>query len=179
MPFRSLALNSIQWTLHSYFGNALAGPNTESDNREFYMDHNSVDSELIHLSELKGKGFAVCAEKAAAAQNLIVFLGLDSYLVNSSRSKLTPDDEKGTAHAYNIIKSENGLTLYDPTNMARTGSTPEGKQSYNSFLYKLTEEQFQTLKAGGEVPIVFKESIVKDGKIEEVQTQRVYGGAKQ
>lgn len=179
MPFRQIALNAVQWTLHSYFGNALANQNTEQLNRDLYMNHISVDSENIHLSELKGKALAVCAEKAASAQNLIVFLGLDSYLVFSPESKLMPDNDKGEAHAYNIIKSDNGLTLYDPTNLARIGMTPDGKQNYGSYLYKLTEEQFETLKTGGEVPVTIKESVVKDGKIEEVESTRIYGGAKQ
>ena len=65
-------------TLGEYFGNYAADGGLEGRHHSYYMDHSSVDSEALSLSELKGKGIAMCTEKAAAAQNLVSLLGYES-----------------------------------------------------------------------------------------------------
>lgn len=166
----------IQHTISKYFGNEVATSGTENRNREFYLDHgDDPDSKAVSLDELKGKGIAVCAEKAAAAQNLVTFAGLESYLVMAECNLSGERDEN---HAYNVLKTENGYFIYDPTNpkLILEKETNHLISSYAA-IYKISDEDFTSIKLGKEVKVQHID-IYEDtkGRTEPSVQERIYRG---
>lgn len=173
---REIMPTAIQYSLSKYFGNVAAGPNTEMQNREFYLDHTSADSLSISVKELKGKGFAVCAEKAAAAQNLLAFVGLESELIASSDCRIPAEAEEG-AHYYVLVHGLKGDMIYDPTN-PRLIFDKDGKlTSYGPAMYPVTEEQSQRLLSGESITVEHvDEKIDKSGQRVPDKSKRLYTG---
>jgi len=167
MPF------AIQAALSEYFGNAIGGVSTESRNREFYLDA-SLESDQISINELKGKKIAVCAEKAAVAQNLLAFVELESKLIASSHCRI-PEEDKYTAHMYILIHGVDGDMIYDPTNPVLIISK-EGKLiSYYPALYPITQEQYQELINGGSIIVRHKNyKMSENGQLIPIESGRIY-----
>jgi len=179
-PLRSMMPYVIQHTIVKYFGNLTASVNTEANNQEFYKAHSADDSFPAHISlkELKEKGIAVCAEKAAVAQNLTSILGLESNLVMSSNCKLLPE-EKEELHAFNIWHTKKGYFIFDPTNpMLKMEKDTNTIKSYNPAIYPISKDDFKKIKDGGVVSVQ-NEDIVCDSKgniLEKKIAERIYGG---
>lgn len=179
---REIMPNAIQWSLSKYFGNIAAGPNTEIQNREFYLNHISTDSPSISIKELKGKNFAVCAEKAAAAQNLLTFVGIESDLIASSGCRIPAEADK-KAHYYILVHWPKSDMIYDPTNPKLLFDKDGKLTSYGPAMYPITEEQSQRLISGESITI---EHV--DDKIDESgqrvpdksnKSNRLYAGPRQ
>lgn len=170
---------AIQWTLSKYFGNIDAGSNTETQNQEFYLDHTSADSPSISIKELKGKGFAVCAEKGAAAQNLLAFVGLESNLIASSGCRI-PAEAKEGAHYYILVNGPKGDAIYDPAN-PRLIRDKDGKLiSYGPAMYPVTKEQSQSLVSGESITIEhIDEKMDENGQRIPDKYSRLYAGPRQ
>ncbi|MBI4057825.1 hypothetical protein HY405_00705 [Candidatus Microgenomates bacterium] len=176
---REIMPNAIQWTLSKYFGNIAAGSNTEMQNREFYLDHTSADSPSISIKELKGKGFAVCAEKGAAAQDLLAFVGMESELIVSSGCRI-PAEAGEEAHYYILVHGPKGDIIYDPTN-PRLLLDKDGKlTSYGPAMYPITEEQSQRLISGESMTIEHVDDKIDEGgqRIPD-KSNRLYAGPRQ
>jgi hypothetical protein len=171
-PVRQLVGNSVQYTLGRYFSNFVSTEHTETQNQEFYCDHSTCDSDNVHLSELRGKGIAVCAEKAAAAQNVLVFLGYDMKIA-VGRCELGVDSDE--MHMYNLVKTEKGTALYDPTNPSVV-FTPEGNvNSVLPAMYKLTDQQLADWEEGGPIEVEHLDYELADGiPVAKVRTIRTY-----
>lgn len=169
---------AIQWTLSKYFGNVDAGSNTETENREFYLDHISADSPSISIKELKGKRFAVCAEKGAAAQNLMAFVGLESDLIASSGCRIPAESKEG-AHYYILVHGPKGDSIYDPANPRFTLDKDGKLKNYGPALYPITEEQSQHLVSGESITVEHTdEKVDENGQIIQEKTRRLYAGPK-
>lgn len=173
---RAIMPEIIQHTISGYFGNEAGTVNTEKENSTFYLDYSTdADSKSIPLKALKGKGIAVCAEKSAAAQNLAMFAGLEPYLVMAD-CKL--DGDKEQLHSYNILKTDNGYFIYDPTNprMLIEKDTNHLKSSYAA-IYKITDEEFMLLKQGKDVKVEHADTYEdSEGKTEHNVRERIYRG---
>lgn len=171
---REMIPTAIQYTLTKYFG---MSPGDESGNRNFYIEKSDEnDDEQVHLSELKGKGLAVCAEHATAAQNLLQFCGMESTLV-FAECQLGGEEKDNTGHAYNIISSDHGKFIYDPNN-------PKNILSGNSLravptIFKLTSEQYNSLTNGGEVSVDWASWSIKDSEPLETKHTFTYRYPKQ
>lgn len=176
---REIIPGAIQWTLSKYFGNIAAGTSTEMQNREFYLDHTSAESPSISIRELKGKGFAVCAEKGAAAQNLLAFVGMESDLIASSGCRL-PAEAEEDAHYYILIHGPKGDMIYDPTN-PRILLDKDGKlTNYSPAMYPVTEEQAQRLVFGESISVEHADDkIGEDGQRVPDKSNRLYAGPRQ
>ena len=146
VPIRDIMPSAIQYTIGRYFGNFEADANTEAANRQFYMERCFADTPPVSLAEVRGKGFAVCAEKAAAAQNLLSMIGLKSELYYSLKCKLS-DAENEDAHAYNVVSTENGHFIFDPTNPVTVQH--DQSKTYQPTLYRITPEELARLRGGG------------------------------
>lgn len=176
---REIVPSAVQWTLSKYFGNVAAGSNTEMQNREFYLDHSSVDSSSVSAKELKGKGFAVCAEKAAAAQNLLAFVGMESDLIASSGCRI-PVEAEEDAHYYILIHGPKREMIYDPTNPRMTLDKDGRITNYSPAMYPVTQEQAQQLVSGGSITIEHTDDKINaDGQQVQVKSNRQYTGPKQ
>jgi len=177
MSVRQVLPTAIQTATNEYFGNQYSTSSTEAKNQAFYSEHSSSDSEAIHLRDFRGSNIAVCAEKSAVAQNLLAFSGFKTFLLLSSKCKI--GDEKDRAHAYNVLQTSNGTFIFDPTNPNLT-SKENGKITgiYPS-IYKISEEEFQSLKDGGSVEVEHKEKVTAEEGTDIVDTRitkRIYGG---
>lgn len=181
-PIKQMIAFIIQHTIADYFGNLVSYPNTDMDNRLFYMEHDdpTITSE-ISISELKGKNIGVCAEKSAASENLSSFLGLESYYIISNTCIINPEDKGRTSHAFNIWKTQKGYFIYDSTNPALNLEQDTNKiLDYNPAVYPITDEEFNKIKNGG-TAIVKHFDRVSDSSgnvLETKTTERVYGGYK-
>ena len=167
-------LHAIIYALWKYFWNHFSDSHTERRNVEFYMDHTSMDSDAIHLSELQWQSIAVCAEKASVTHNYLKFLGLDSQLIFSSNCKLWESD---TAHAYIIFSTQKGNFIFDPTNSILHHNENEQITSFSPAVYKISQEDFEhfTAKDGTQVAIEHKNQKIENGKYIPFETQvRVY-----
>lgn len=171
-------LGAVQTTIADYTGNAYGYKGVEDKNKAFYLERSGVDSEPISIKEFKHKGIAVCAEKAALAQNILSFAGFDSVLIMSRDSELLPGQKE--AHAYNVLHTKRGYFLYDPTNL-QFDYDAEGKISASRLaVYPISEEQYNNLLQGGDpVSVKHTESYKqRDGTDKKIECIRVYGSAK-
>ena len=167
----------VQYAISSYFGNSLGSPSVERRNQEFYLDQSAENEKpTISIAEVKGKGIAVCAEKAAMAQNLWTFAGLDSSLIMADCSG---DSGKSELHAYNILKTEKGYFIYDPTNPRVVLDGENHLQSTSAAVYPISSEDFLKLQQGGEVMVQHDDRFVDGhGSMTEKPSTRIYRGPK-
>lgn len=175
---REIVPFAVVRAIGKYYGNYWAYNSTEAENQEFYMERSTATSEDISLKELKGKGFAVCAEKASAAQNLLSFLGYDVELIASSNCRLeSPGQDDRGGHMFNVISSESGHYIFDPTNPSLLEDDQGKVVSFLPANYKITNEEYQGLMSGGQVEVTHN-----DGKWDGTQAikgpdqTRTYGG---
>lgn len=136
--------HSIIYALGNYFGNHYSTENSEKRNVNFYSDHSDLDSKTINLSELKGKNFAVCAEKASVAHNYLKFLGIDSHIIFSNNCRLD-EETPGNGHAYIILETKKGKFIFDPTNPIVIKNTEDVIISLEPSLYKISDEDYKHL----------------------------------
>lgn len=176
---RELIPTAVLYTITKYFGNPVGTSDTESRNRQFYMDSTTSESQGISIKELKGRGIAVCAEKAAVCQNLLSFVGLDSTLIFSDKCQL--EGEKENLHAYNIIHTERGYFIFDPTNPEQhTKQDVKELVNYLPVFYPITTEQYRDLQNGDSVEVSHTDyTVTSDGVRQPETLKRIYGGPDQ
>jgi hypothetical protein len=176
LPIRSYYLNAIQYTVGRYFGNFVGDSHTENRNRSMYTDHTESESPAISVSEFKGKQSAVCAEKAPVAQNLLVFSGATSRLVASSTCKI-PADAEPSAHYFNIVSTDKGHFIFDPTNPSVLLGADKRIESVAPSVHKISNAQFISLISGGEVEVTHLEGARDSvGQIEKTEQKWIYAG---
>ena len=179
---REIAPYAILRTIGNYFGNHWSTESTENNNQVFYLDRSGVDSEDIHLSELKGRGFAVCAEKAAVAQNLLSFIGYESDLVASTTCRLnSPENDDQSGHMYNVITSGDRYFIFDPANpILITKDDGGGVHTSMPATYPIDQEGYKRLMSGGQVEVTHNDARL-DGmqSIKGPDQKRIYGGPRQ
>jgi hypothetical protein len=175
---REIILNAIQWTLSQYFGNIDSNSETAKENMEFHGDRVSVDNRPVSIKEFRGKGIAVCAEKGAAAQNLLAFVGLESDIVVSDKCRL-PADKKEDAHYYILLYSPNGQVIYDPTN-PKMFLDKDGKiENYLPAAYPVTKKEADSLISGASVTVKHADYQKNEiGRNIPIESERLYAGPK-
>lgn len=177
---REVAPFAIQRAIGKYFGNHFPTGNAEKVNRAFYMDRSDAFSEPFSIRELKGKNFAVCAEKSSVTQNLLAFLGYESELVATTKARLnSPEQDDQDGHMYNIISRGENHQIFDPTNPVLVKDENGSVRSVFPALYSIDEEKYQELMGGGQVQIVHNDRVFSEGKyINGPDKVRIYGGPK-
>jgi hypothetical protein len=143
---------AILRTISEYFGNYLADSQTEAQREYFYMKYSTIDSDPISIKDFKKRGISMCVEKAALAQNLLSFLGYDSLYCTGKECELIPG-ETGL-HAFNIITTENGKFIFDPTNPSIEYDSEGNIINYHPASYLLSDEQYDILISGGKIEVV-------------------------
>lgn len=93
------AMFFIFFAINQYFG--ICGD--EEQRIKMYEKYGNV------LSSLKGKNCAICAERAAVAQNLFSLLGIESYYFTGE----VKDVDGPVPHSFNLIKYRNQYIIYD------------------------------------------------------------------
>ena len=92
-------------TVNEYFG----GFKNLEQRMDYYYPEDFEESKDNKISNLKGKGSAMCVERAALAQNLLKSLGINSVYKASGIVK----DEHKEAHCYNLIEYEGKYYIFD------------------------------------------------------------------
>jgi hypothetical protein len=175
IPPRQILMNVVQFTLQHYFGNMFSVSGTEAKNVNFYLNEEHQDNH-ISIADFKRKNMAVCAEKASAAQNILSFVGVDTFAVLSGNCKLAGEEE-GNAHMFNIFNFGKGYRIYDPTNPVLQMDKDGKIIGASSAFYPITDKDFEELTSNGEVEVEHKDNqIDEEGNREEVITKRIYGG---
>lgn len=171
---REIIPTAILTCVSRYFGNMHSDGNTEGRNQEFYLDRSSVDSEPIGLSELKDKKNAVCAEKAALTQNLLAFAGLQPEMIMAECELVSGKKEM---HAYNLVHTARGYSLFDPTN-SKLYYDKDGKiVNFSPSIYPLGGEQYAQIKNGQKIEVVHSDYKQDEaGSWKAVEVKRIYGG---
>ena len=67
------------------------------------------------LSALKGQNCAICAERAAVAQNLFTILGIESYYITGE----IKDADCVEPHSFNLINYHNQYLIYDSSKITK------------------------------------------------------------
>ncbi len=120
-------------TVDEYFG----GIDNIEQRLNYYYD-NDAGYELYNqnaISNLKGTGAAMCVERAALAQNLLRYLGINSFYKGSEIIK----NGKREVHSYNVIEYQGKYYILDT-------SIPcliDGKM--NSIIAEIDKEAFQLI----------------------------------
>ncbi len=173
---REITPAALQWALADYFGNVGAAPETERKNREFYLNHVAPDSQQISISEFKGKGYSVCTEKGAAAQNLLAFVGLESDLIAADGCHI-PAEAQESAHYYILLHAPRGEMIFDPTNPKLLNDENGHLVHFMPAMYPVTAEQVSLLLAGKSVTVVHADGRRgADGSVVDERQERVYHG---
>ena len=178
---REIVPRAINHAIGTYFGNFFAATKTGIDSEKFYSGFEPP----ISLAEFRGKNVALCLEKAALAQNLYSFLGYDTTIIFSDRCVIQLGHQQDSdAHAFNIISNlrpgENMDVLYDPSNPSliyENGKVRNSSASCIPAIYKLTKEEGERIKSGGQVEVKHNNFEIKEGSLIPKETvTRVYVG---
>ena len=105
-------------TVDEYFG----GLENHKDRLNYYYTEDYEESKDNKISNLKGKGAAMCVERAALSQNLLQLLGIRSFFKTSGIVK----NGSNEAHSYNLIEYEGKYYIFDSTmpNMINNAPNP-------------------------------------------------------
>lgn len=116
----------------------------------------------------------MCAEKGAAGQNLLAFVGLESDLIASGECRIPADAQEG-AHYFILLHTSNGEKIYDPTNPYIMTNHEGHITSYGPAIYSLTQDQSQALREGKPVTVDHLDiQVGQDGNQTKRVTQRLY-----
>ena len=128
------AMNYVYYFIRGYFG--LEG---DSKNRSILFASNKDE---YSIDDLKGKNAAVCADRAALAQNLFSILGVESYYLVGQVN--------GEDHAYNVINYKGNYFLYDSSK--DIPRYENGKLiNWLAYVKPISIEQMEVLLNGGKI----------------------------
>ena len=146
--------NLLQSEINQYYGT------TEQENRlTFYMNNgiktDDEDVRICSMSQIKGKGIAKCAEKAALANNVLLMLnnmGLFDYQVNYLNAITLLNNGTPEGHAFLEFdrvntKGETIHIIYDVTNPEIVLSNG-GEYKYPA-IYSLSNDEYELFLNGG------------------------------
>lgn len=92
-------------TVNEYFG----GFSNIEKRMDYYYLEDFVESKNNKISNLQGTGAAMCVERAALSQNLLISLGVNSFFKTSGIIK---DNNRGV-HSYNLIEYKDKYYIFD------------------------------------------------------------------
>ena len=97
----------IYETVDEYFG----GIKNIKTRMNYYntLDDIMAEEDIGKVSTLKGKGAAMCVERAMLSQNLLKSLGINSFYKTSA----IMNNEKKEIHAYNLVEYNNTFYIFD------------------------------------------------------------------
>lgn len=121
-------------TVYEYFG----GFENVGERMKNYKDWDFVESEDDYgkISDLKGKNSAMCMERAALSQNLLIDLGIKSIYKSST---ILINDKKA-AHAYNLIEYNDEYYIFDATI-----PTVDDTNTITPLVAKISKEEFELM----------------------------------
>lgn len=179
--------SALQTTLARYFGNHSSSVQAVEKNNLFYLQRSVVSSDKegpIDLEDIRyeenddgekvKRSIGVCIEKSAVAQNLVSFLGAESYLISSNNCDL--DQDSNDAHAFNINRTDKGDFILDLANPRLKVDDEDNVVGVSVGSYPLEEGEFEEIiKEGKEKTVTFGEIDADTGEIiPETEQEFVY-----
>ena len=122
-------------TVYEYFG----GFENVNQRMKHYKDMDFIESEDDYgkISDLKGKNSAMCVERAALSQNLLIDLGIKS-IYKSSNIMV---NGKLETHAYNLIDYNDEYYIYDAT----IPTFDDDTKTITPLVAKISKEAFESI----------------------------------
>ena len=128
------AANLVYYFIRSYFG--LDGD--DEKRRDLFRGK----IEPFSIDMFRGKNAAVCAERAAVAQNLFSLLGIESYYVIGQLD--------GINHAFNVINFNDKHYIYDSSTEETIYENGKVKD-WKAYIKPISEDNFDTLFKGEKI----------------------------
>lgn len=125
--------SAVLETVDEYFG----GISNIDSRMNYYYPSDFEESKNNFISNLKGTGAAMCVERAALAQNLLISLGINSFFKSSGIIK----DSNREVHSYNLIEYKGKYYIFDTSlpNLINDQASP--------LIAELNKEQFDLLSS--------------------------------
>ena len=120
-------------TVDEYFG----GISNIASRMNYYYPEDFEESKNNLISNLKGTGAAMCVERAALAQNLLVSLGINSFF---KASVIIKDNDKET-HCYNLMEYKDKYYIFD------TSIPNLINGQVNPLIAEINKEEFELLSS--------------------------------
>lgn len=134
------AIPGIFYFLDNYFGQE------GDDEKRLQIFEANQSNGIPDIALLERKNCAVCAERAALAQNLFSLLGIESFYVTGRVS----DENELVPHAFNVINYKGKYFLFDASMVQPIYE--EGRlKGYKFYTAELTEEQLDILFNAGRI----------------------------
>ena len=126
---------TIYETVDEYFG----GINNINTRMSYYksLDDIQTEADITRVSTLKGKGAAMCVERAMLSQNLLISLGIPSIYKTSCIIKNSHDE----VHAYNLISNDDSYYIFD------TSIPTEKNGKISPLITKIPKEVFEQISS--------------------------------
>lgn len=142
------ASNLIYSFIVRYFG-------LDGDEEKRQQIYYKTNTQIPDISVLEGKNCAVCAERAALAQNLFSLLGYETYYIVGNVNNYP--------HAFNVINVNGRYLLYDASKDVPV--KVDGKiTGYNYYSAVLSDEQVEKLFNGEIIETIGKRTYQSFGK---------------
>lgn len=125
-------LNNIYTFINYYFGK-----NGNENKRQEIFNRNSFDKNYPDISVLRKQNAALCSERAAMAQNLFSFFGIESYYITGEANVLGEQ----SSHAFNIINYNGKIMLYDASLDVELYDEEEKIVGYRHYLQEISSNQ--------------------------------------
>lgn len=85
------------------------GHDNTADRMSYYLSYDYEEELHNQISDLQGTGAAMCVERAALAQNLLKFLGINSFYKTSGIIR----NNNREVHSYNLIEYNGKYYIFD------------------------------------------------------------------
>lgn len=125
--------SAVLETVNEFFG----GFSNIESRMNYYYSVDFVESENNKISNLQGTGAAMCVERAALSQNLLISLGINSFFKTSGILK----NNNREVHSYNLIEYQGKYYIFD-------ASMPNLiKKQVNPLIAEIDKETFELLSS--------------------------------
>jgi hypothetical protein len=139
---RGVLPNVALWAQALYFDSFRSEESVPGERRNVLGNHDGD----VSLSELRGKRFVACAERAPANASVLAVLGFDVLTVCSECNL----DGEAEMHVFNVVAGREKFFIADPTNPV-VWRYQDGRRTFSLGAYPIPTEQLQSFAAGGTV----------------------------
>ena len=163
---KSSVIYTLEFFINKYFGYVdpktprwwvLQSKAEQAENDDDYFE--ILDN--CEIGDMKGKNCALCTERSAIVQQILSFLGFETYYCIGCVSH----NENEEAHCFNIVKRKNDYALLDYSLPVKKYKEDETFEGYYPFSVALTNEEFLEFTETGNIKSFDEYKIVGDNKI--------------
>lgn len=165
-------LSAVSESIFDYIGGAKVNGDDYTRMAMLKPSSHLDDNEKNKISVFKNSGNAWCVERAAMAQQLCKFIGLESKIIMTTIS----NNGEHQIHAFNLVKANGKTYLFDSAVM----SYPKENEKYNAIAFTLPEDVFDKNMIDTDL-VPEREVVGKSGKhykiIYDLQNRNIFENA--